>query len=182
MLVAAGGLFLALAIYLIEAVVGAYPSLETAGRALAVLAGAGGVAILAGTLMRGRWPMAGPAALVATVISVYLLAAVWVLPAANAYKSARPFCFKLQALVGEDAPLRSYGFWSWRASYSYYTDRSIENIDSPGGLRRFWSRNERVFLLVERGRLEEVRKLLDDATLLISDRVGSNEIYLFTNR
>jgi len=182
MLAAAGGLFLALAIYLLGGVVGAYPALETAGRGLAVLTGVGGVTILAGSLLRRKWPMAGPAALVATVISVYLLATIWALPAANAYKSARPFCSKLQALVGEDDPLRSYGFLSWRASYSYYTDRSIENIDSPVGLRRFWSRDEKVFLLVERGRLEEVRELLDDANLLISDRVGSNEIYLFTNR
>jgi len=182
MLAVAGGLFLALAIYSLGGVVDAYPALEAAGQGLAVLAGVGGVTILLGLLLRRRWPMAGPAALVATVISVYLLAAIWALPAANAYKSARPFCSKLQALVGVGTPLRSYGFWNWRASYSYYTNRSIENIDSPAGLRRFWSRDDQVFLLVERGKLDEVRELLDEADPLISDRVGSNEIFLFTNR
>ena len=182
MLAVAGGSFVALAIYLLARVVDAYPAIETAGRSLAVLAAVGGVTMLAGVLLRRRWPMAAPAALVATVISVYLLAAIWALPAANAYKSSRPFCSKLQALVGPDDPLRSYGFWRWRASYAYYTDRSIENIDSPVELRGFWSRDEQVYLLVERGMLEEVREVLGEPNQLLGEPVGSNEIYLFTNR
>lgn len=182
LLAVGGGLFLALGIYLLGRGVEDYPALETAGRGLAVLSGVGGAATIAGLLFGRRWPVAAPAALVATVISVYLLAATWVLPAANAYKSARPFCTKVQALVGEDDPLRSYGFWMWRASYAYYTDRAIENIDSSAELRLFWNRDEQVFLLVERGKLKQVREVLGSSDPLIGERIGSNEIYLFTNR
>ena len=182
MVACGGALFLGLGIYLFGWVVGEYPAIEMAGRGLAGLCVAGGAATIAGALLGRRWPVAGPAALVATVISIYLLAAAWALPAANAYKSARPFCTKVNSLVRDDDPLRSYGFWTWRASYAYYTDRVIENIDSSAELRRFWNRDERVFLLVERGRLEQARGVLGGADPLIRESIGSNEIYLFTNR
>jgi 4-amino-4-deoxy-L-arabinose transferase-like glycosyltransferase len=181
MLAVAAGLFIALAVYLVGWVIDSYPAVETVARSLALLTAVGGVAVLAGVLLQRRWPVVGPAAFAATIISVYLLAATWALPAANAYKSAKPFCSKLQALVQADDPLRSYRFWRWRASYTYYTDRSIENIESPAELEQFWGQDGQVFLLVERGRLEEVRSVLGDAKQLIHDRIGSNEIYLLTN-
>jgi hypothetical protein len=178
----AGGLFVVLAVVLLVRVVDGYPALAAAARAVAVVCATGGAATLAGVMLGRRWPMAAPAACAATVVSVYLLAAVWALPAANAYKSARPFCTNLRAIVGDDDPLRSYGFWRWRASYVYYADRRIENIDSADELSAYWDSGQQVFLLVERGKLDEVRGLLGEAHPVIGQRIGSNEVYLFTNR
>ena len=113
MLAIAGGLFIAAAVYLLR-VIDDYPAIETVGRGLALLTAGGGIAVLAGVLVYRRWPIAGAAAFAATVVSIYLVAAAWGLPAANAYKSARPFCSKLQSLVSTDDPLRSYRFWNWR--------------------------------------------------------------------
>jgi 4-amino-4-deoxy-L-arabinose transferase-like glycosyltransferase len=182
MLALSGGLFLASAFYVSGWVIDAYPEIELPGRSLTLLAAAGGVALLAGTMLWNRWPMAAPSAFAATLLALYLVAGAWALPAANAYKSARPFCIKVRSLVGSEAPLRSYRFWRWRASYQYYSDRTIENIDSPEELRRYWSADEPVWLLVERGRIDEARALLDGATTAAHAAIGSNEIYLLTNR
>ena len=72
--------------------------------------------------------------------------------------------------------------------FAYYLPRK-ERVE-PARLReahgeayeRYWSQDGQVFLLVERGRLGEVRSVLGDTTPVIHDRIGSNEIYLFTNR
>jgi hypothetical protein len=182
MLAVAGATLVATSAYLHLRVIDFYPAIATPARAISWLTAAGGLAVIIGTFLWRRWPSASPAAFAATITSIYLIAGAWALPAANVYKSARPFCLKLQALVAGEAPLRSYRFWSWRASYAYYADRSIENIGSPGELERYWGRDEPVFLLVERARIEEVRSMLDDPKTLIHDRIGSNEIYLLTNR
>ena len=62
----AGGLLIGAAVYLLGALE-AYPAIAAAGRGLALMAAGGGVATLAGVLAHKRWPMAGPAAFVATV-------------------------------------------------------------------------------------------------------------------
>ena len=160
-----------------------YPALVTPGRAVAtLLVGAGLVVLAASTALGRRRPLAAPAAFAAAVVALYLLAANWVLPAVDAYKSARPFCEKLAALVPRETPLRSYRPWKWRASYAYYADRTIETIDSPGELERFWNDAGQVFLLVERDRLDEVRETLGDPRPRLAQPIGGNAVYLFTNR
>ncbi len=141
-----------------------------------------GASVLSGLLIRRRVGMAAPAALFATVVSLYLLAAVWLLPAADHYKSARPFGEKVRALVPADRPLRSYALWKWRASYIYYCDRQIPRLQDERELRRFWNRDDRVFLLVERAGVDEARSVIGEVQPLVWDEVGSNAVYLFTNR
>jgi 4-amino-4-deoxy-L-arabinose transferase-like glycosyltransferase len=159
-----------------------YPSLVPPGRALAVLLVAGGLAVVLLATAPLRRPRAAAAVLAATLVALYLLAALWVLPAADSFKSARPFCERLVGTVPAASSLRSYRPWKWRASYVYYADRAIPSIDSPQELERYWAESEEVFLLVERDRLDEVQRLLGPLEPRIDRAVGGNAVYLFSNR
>ena len=159
-----------------------YPAAAAAGRAAALLLIAGGLAIGGSLLLRRRWPTAAPAALVALLVTLYLLAATSVLPAIDAYKSARPLGEQIATLVSLHEPLHSYRFWKWRASYIYYARRPIPRLESAEQLREYWSRDQRVWLLVEEWMLGEVRAVIGDVEPVIGDRVGANAAYLFTNR
>jgi hypothetical protein len=183
-LVGAGGAAMASAgLYLAYRGVEDYPVLVTPGRVVAALLTVGGLAVLAGagSLARRR-PLAAPAAFAATLVALYLLAAIWVLPAANAHKSARPFCEELARIVPRERPLRSYRSWHWRASYVYYADRTIDPIESPRELERYWAEPGAVFLLVERDRLDEVLAIVGRAEPRLAREIGGNAVYLFTNR
>jgi len=182
LLAAIGLTFVAGGVYLKLEVIGDHPDVGAAGPAVGMLLVGGGAAVLTCLVVRRRWPMAAPAALFAAIVSLYLVAAVWVLPATNAYKSARPFCQKLNAIVADDLPLRSYRFWKWRASYVYYADRPIERIVTSRELERYWGQDRQVYLLVERGMIEEVRSVVGEVEPVIADEIGSNAVYLFTNR
>jgi len=143
---------------------------------------AGGLAVLVALFaFRGRRIVAA-VALFVTVGVVYLVASAAVFPAANPYKSHRALAQSIRAHVAPDQPLRGFHEWDWRASYSYYLGRPVPNLDSPERLREYWSRSERVFLIVEEGRLETVRVTLGPLVPLTSRAVGSNKAYLFSNR
>ena len=117
--------------------------------------------------------------MLASVVGIYLVAAVAVLPALNARKSHRGFCSEMNARVARDAPLYGYRLWRWRASYSYYSDRSIRSLETPDELARYWRRSEPVYLIVERGMLDEVRRVLGPIEPLVAREVGSNAVFLF---
>jgi hypothetical protein len=142
----------------------------------------GGVLVLAGLLAGRRRPVAPAAAAWAAVFVLYLAAAATVLPAADAFKSPRPFCDAVLARVGPDDPLRGYHEWRWRAGYSFYVDRSVPNLASPAELREYWSRPERVFLIVEEGRIDEVAGILGEIRPLATRAIGDNRAYLLANR
>ena len=59
---------------------------------------------------------------------------------------------------------------------------TIPNIESREALLEYWARPEEVFLIVELGKLEEVRAILGPAVPLLARTVGSNRAYLFSNR
>ena len=179
----AGAALAATGLFLTYRGVADYPALAGPARAVAtLLVGTGLTVLLAALALGRRRPLAAPAAFGAALVTLYVLAAAWVLPAANAYKSARPFCEKLGALVPREASLRSYRPWKWRASYIYYADRTIAAIDSPEELVRSWSGPDPLFVLVEADRLTEAREALGGPAPLLSQRIGSNTVYLFTNR
>ena len=129
-----------------------------------------------------RRPRAAASILVSVLVTLYLLAAIWVLPAADSFKSARPFCEDLVRVVPGEKSLRSYRPWRWRASYVYYADRPIPPIESPQELARYWAEPEQVFLLVERERLDEVRRVLGPLEPRLGRTVGGNAVYLFSSR
>jgi 4-amino-4-deoxy-L-arabinose transferase-like glycosyltransferase len=142
----------------------------------------GGLLVLGALVAQHRRRIIASAALLGTVGAIYLVASARVLPAANAFKSHRALSESITAHVAPDQPLRGFHQWRWRASYSFYAGRPIPNIESRAALLEYWARPEEVFLIVERGRLEEVRALLGPVVPLLARSVGSNRAYLFSNR
>jgi 4-amino-4-deoxy-L-arabinose transferase-like glycosyltransferase len=159
-----------------------YPDLAGPARAVAAVALVGGLVTLIALRAARRRPAAAPAALLVTVLGIYLVAAVWALPAADARKSARPFCEELVARAGPDDPIASYRLWKFRGSYAYYSGREIARMETPDELTVYWSRPDRVYLIVERGRVEEVREILGGVDPVYGRDIGSNAAYLFVNR
>jgi len=167
----AGGLFVAFRL------VPKYPDASAAGWALATTAAIGGAALGLATMRRQRLTLALPAVCAA----LYLVVAIAVLPALDAFKSARPASEAIAALAG-DARVASYNFWVWRAEYRYYLDRPIENITGPDALRAAWSGDERLVLLVDRSTIASARSVLGDRAPALTRSVGSQTLYVFTNR
>ena len=158
------------------------PAVERALQAMVVFLSLAGLLGLAGLVAARGGRSRAPATLLAAVVTVYLAACATVLPAADAFKSHRALCESIRAHVREDQPLHGFHEWRWRASYSFYTGRPVPNIESLADLARYWARDERVFLIVERGRLEEAKRVLGPAVPLTRRAVGSNVAYLFSNR
>ena len=179
---AQGLLLLCAGVYLRAVALDRFPVVARPGAAVALLLVGGGAAILTGLALRRRVPLAAPSALFSGVACIYLLGGAWLLPEIDIYKSARPFCERVNAEVGPNEPLSAYRQWKWRASYVYYADRRIDLIDTPQGLRDYWARPEQVYLVVEQGRFEEVRDLLGQPEPLIDMPLASRRVYLFTNR
>lgn len=156
------------------------PLVETPGRATAILLLAGGAAIL-GALASGRHRKAlASSAVLAFLATLYLHGAAVLLPAIDIYKSSRPFCRRVLARVDPADPLRAYRPWKWRASYSFYTGRSIEPLDSAAELRRYWLGRGPAHLIVEERRLEEARSVIGPVRPVVERRVGSRRVYLFS--
>jgi len=159
-----------------------YPDVTIEGRAVALLLVAGGASVLVGVTFLRRTRLAAPTALLSLLVVLYMLASVSVLPAANAYKSARPFCERVASLVASGEPLASYRFWSWRASYPFYLKRRIPNLQTPQELRDYWERDEQVFLILQDAQLDAARAVLGDLDPWVQSRIGGRTAYLFSNR
>ena len=104
------------------------------------------------------------------------------LPGLNAIKSHRRFCDAIVEHSAPDRPLRGYRLWKWRAAYSYYSGRSVVSLPGTTELRDYWERPDRVFLIVERGKMDEVQSVVGVIEPLVARAVGSNFVYLLTNR
>jgi 4-amino-4-deoxy-L-arabinose transferase-like glycosyltransferase len=158
------------------------PEIDRAIRTMVIAFCAGGLLASGGVLAARRLPIAAPAALLAALVAVYLAASGAALPAADAFKSHRPLCEAIRSHAGSDEPLRGFHTWRWRASYSFYTGRPIPNIETIEELRDYWTRPERVFLVVEHGRVTEARQVMGSAAPLEARAIGNNYAYLFSNR
>ncbi len=174
-----GAIFAAGAAYCWLRVFPAYPAIATSVAATALLLAVGGVCLLAAVGLRSR---AVATLLLGTVVALYVLAAGSVLPAADAYKSWRPFGEAVRVRVAPDRPLHAYRIWKWRAAYTYYSGRRIARLESKQELEAYWSRDDEVFLIVERGMLPEARSVLGDTKPLEATPLGSNFAYLFSNK
>jgi 4-amino-4-deoxy-L-arabinose transferase-like glycosyltransferase len=148
------------------------PVLEGSGRAAAAVLAAGAAAL---TAMLVRGPRRGAAfAAWGTFAGFYLVAAAALLPAADAFKSARPFCRAMATHVAAGQPVASYRFWQWRAEYTFYGERVIESLQTPEELRAWNGR----WVLVEDWALPEVRRVLGEAPVALTGRVGQGTIVL----
>jgi 4-amino-4-deoxy-L-arabinose transferase-like glycosyltransferase len=167
----AGGLFVA------ARLVPRYPDMAAAGWALAATSVLGGAALAVAARRRAALPIAIPA----VAAALYLVVASAVLPALDAVKSARPASDAIAALAG-DARVVSYNFWIWRAEYRYYLDRPIENLTGPDALRAAWAGPDRLVLLVDAGTIASARQVLGDRSPALTRKIGSQTLYVFTNR
>ena len=159
------------------------PDLAVTARVAGVVALAGG-ALVAITLVRravvSRWAV--PRALAGAIAAFYLIAALAVLPALDAFKSARPVADELARIAEPNDRIASYDFWNWRAEYAYYLGRPLENLAGREALGQAWTGGRRVLLLVESDQLEDARAVLGTRPPLWSHGVGGKSVYLFTNR
>ncbi len=149
---------------------------------LALLLLFGGLILFASLIPSWRQRYAAPCALLGVLTATYLISAMAFLPVADRFKSHRPFCESVRGRVPEDRPLRGFHEWKWRASYSYYTGRAVPNLADDTELRSYWGRDDEVFVIVERGRLEALRRVVGQVDPIESRAVGSNEVHLFSNR
>jgi hypothetical protein len=108
----------------------------------------------------------------------YLVAAAALLPAADALKSARPFCRELAARVPLREPVASYRFWRWRAEYTFYGERAFESLQAPDALRAWARAPGHRWVLVEDWAVPEARAVLGDIPAAITRRVGQSTIVL----
>jgi hypothetical protein len=154
------------------------PELAAPARVLGALLAGGAAAAIAAVFSRRRALRAVPATLVVVVALVWGIGGTWVLPGANARKSARPFAERMNACVGEDAVVASYRFWVWRAGHAYYADRTFVPLDDEPALAGFALAPGRRFVLVERGHRAEVERVLGSPPVL-SASIGGNEAHLF---
>ena len=159
-----------------------FPELGPAGPVTAALLLVAGLVILAGLARPSRDRFAAPAALFAFVLTLYLTAAGLILPAVDVYKSWRPFGEQIMAQVGSERPLYAYRIWKWRAAYTYFSGRPVPRLETEKELIDYWASDEQVFLIVERGMLDEVQATLGEQDPLVAMPLGSNFVYLFSNR
>lgn len=129
-------------------------------------------------LRRERW---SPAVLFVVTTAFFLLAATWILPRMDAAKSPRDFSRQMARIVDESCGrLASLEFWDWRAGYSYYAERSIENLESRRELERYWSAHPRPCLLVEsRDAAGRLAPPIEDAKPLLSGQIGGRTAVLY---
>ena len=159
-----------------------YPDLATPVRAVAMLLVLGGATVVAGLVAVRRARAAAPTAMFSMVVVFYVVASVAVLPAVNAYKSARPFCERVTAVVPVDDAIASFGMWEWRAGYTFYLGRPIPDLATEQELATYWASDQRVFLIVQSTELDDARAVLGDHEPWVESRIGSRTAYLFSNR
>ncbi len=146
------------------------------GPALAIV----GLAILVGVALSRRRPALAPGALFVSMVAMYLLAAVLLLPSLNPHKSARVFAVEMNRhLEATGSPVVSYKFWNWRSGYAYYGERTIPNIKEAPGLEQYWRENDPASLIVENREFDEVESLLEDAVLVYERKIGSRTARLY---
>ena len=121
-----------------------------------------------------------PSALSVVIVAFYVLAVAEILPAVDAVKSPRDFSAAMADTVdASDGAVVSYGLWTWRAGYAYYSGRTIPNVDDPHLLQSFWRAHPRPYVIVEQPNRDRIRTLLPGAVLLMQEQIGSREAFLF---
>lgn len=118
-------------------------------------------------------------ALLVVIVTAYMVAAAGTLPAADSVKSARNFSDAMAETVdAEDGAIASYGLWRWRAEYAFYGQRIIPSLNEPE-LLSFWRRHPRPYVMVEGAHADRIRTLLPDSALIMTEKIGSREAFLF---
>ncbi len=140
----------------------------------------GGATILAALISRDRVRRASFCFL-AVLVTLEVGIAGWLLPYANAFKSARAFATASATIAGDD-PISGYKLWVWRADYPYYLGRSIGRIEDAAGAARVWNGAQRHCMIVEGWAREDFLAAIGPATPQAAHDVGSKRVELYCNR
>jgi len=141
-----------------------------------------GAAVLTRFLRAGRIPAAAGAAAV-TMAVIYLYADLVVFPLADRYKSPVPFCRQVQAVVGPEEEIRSFGLWRWDAAYIFYTGRLMPVLRTREELESYLAQDRKVFLLVESSEMDLLLSgLKGPARVVLRQDIGHKTAALLTNR
>ena len=139
-----------------------------------------GLVIGWGLVARSRHPGVAPIGLLCGFASLYLVAAVWALPAADPIKSARHFSTEMNRVLEEaDGTVASFLFWNWRSGYSYYGNRSIPGLQEPDELKRYWRETPAAHVLVENEDRKRLLAVIPEAHLVQEGTIGNREAFLF---
>jgi len=146
-----GVLFLGLAAYLWLAPPAEAPpelSLALMGGSLLICA-----ALVLGGLIAPTRQWSGPAGLCASMVLLFVVASVHVLPAGNSVKSHRAFAYEVRDLLADGD--RLYGFfgpgtrkWIRGGGYAFYMGRTIPHLEDEG-LLTAWSEPEPICFISE---------------------------------
>lgn len=135
---------------------------------------------LAGLAVHRRARQWLPSALLVVIVAFYVVAVAEILPAADSVKSSRDFSAAMaDTLDAADGAVVSYGLWQWRAGYAFYSGRIIPNLKEPHLLLSFWRKHPRPYVIVEKSHRDRIRTLLPDAVLVVKEKIGSREAFLF---
>ena len=157
-----------------------YPSHTAQLAAVSAALIVGAVAILVALGLRRRERRASICFLV-VVTSLQLGLAGWLMPYANAFKSARGFASETAAVLEDDA-VSGYRLWVWRADYAYYLGRRIGRVENPAEAVRLWNGLKRHCLIVEEWKREEFLETVGPAVPRVGRNVGSKRVELYCNR
>ena len=117
-----------------------------------------------------------------TLMVLYLVTSVAILPALDRYKSSRGLSGKINALAPAGTPVASFRFWKWRSGFTYYVDRPIPNMITEGELREFWNSSSPVVVLVKDDLMRKARPVLGDEMPAAEAEIGGHTMYVFKSR
>jgi 4-amino-4-deoxy-L-arabinose transferase-like glycosyltransferase len=123
---------------------------------------------------RRGWRGAALISLLAAFSLGYIWIAGAILPWLNPYKSARPFCERIQSRVGE-TPLGIYG--DYLPSFAYYTHRVLQVVRSAEGLDSLLSGPEPGTCIVPKDKLSLLQKRVS-LQVLDADSIGHRSFVL----
>jgi 4-amino-4-deoxy-L-arabinose transferase-like glycosyltransferase len=157
------------------------PDLLTAALLLAALAIVG--AALGGRMLWRGNLLAAHGWVLTSLACVWLLAILWVLPAANPINSPRPFAQEISRRVPRDAPLMTYGLYRFRSGYIYYTRRLMPRLSDQPAVRAFLLRPERVFCILPTEEYEKLQGVPGASMhLIVSGKAGRRAEVLISNQ
>jgi hypothetical protein len=109
-----------------------------------------------------------------------LAAVLLVLPRFDAVKSARPLSAEILARVPPHEP---YAIWPrFDAPFVFYTGRFAVELEGEGELAAYAARQDRVWLVAERGALAQLSSPLPFVAVAGGTDVGPRSYLLLTNR
>jgi 4-amino-4-deoxy-L-arabinose transferase-like glycosyltransferase len=157
--------------------------LRQVGAVLGIVALVSGGVLASGLFLRRERSAHAPLGVFLVMLTLYLGAGTWALPAADVLKSDRSFVIAMREQIapGEDN-IVSYRLWDWRAGYPFYADRTIPNLQTPTELRSYTDDHDPAYVIVEENQRQELQALIPTATLVLQRRIGSRRVHLFATR